>query len=287
MGVKTTVGQVALRGGSRETQSNGILVDERATRLARGRSRGNLYVFVEVGGTHGDRDARARGLAELVRDVYYAQPGSVTAGLQQALRRANTALFAENRESLPGERHTAGISCAVLRDYNLFIAQAGPTAILIEHGGQVDRYPDVSPWLDGVPREEVDAWALGERHEVNVALAHVTLGEGDTILLTGDLLPRLVAPGAWRNLLSPRPVDAALEALVAAARGSDLSALIVRTGQETVLADAPDLPPAAGVPTTRVERDNPQAPPAPGPAETEQDIDTVQRMGDASRRAAA
>jgi hypothetical protein len=82
MGVKTTVGQVVLRGGSLDTQSNGILVDERAARLTRGRSRGNLYVVAEIAGPAEHRDARVRDLTETVRDIYYAQRGSVTAGLQ-------------------------------------------------------------------------------------------------------------------------------------------------------------------------------------------------------------
>ncbi|MBN1659225.1 MAG: hypothetical protein JXA93_12525 [Anaerolineae bacterium] len=286
MGVKTTVGQVALRGGSRDAQAHGILADERATRLSRGRSRGNLYVIVEVGGAIRDRDVRERELAEIVRDVYYAQRGSVTAGLQQALRRVNTTIFTENRDSLPGERRTAGISCAVLRHDDLFIAQAGPTAIFIERDGQVERYPDVSPWLDGVPREEVDAWALGERHDINIALAHTTVRQGDTILLTGDVLPRLVAPQAWRDLLSRRPIEATLEGLLSEAHGSDLSALVVHIGQEPASEDTLDRLPAH-VPTAPVHETPPGPVPTPRAVQAGQDGGVVQRIGDTGQRLAA
>lgn len=279
MGVKTTVGQVVLRDGGRDTQSNGILVEERAARLGRGRSRGNLYVVAEVTGAVSDRDARARELTEMVRDVYYAERGSVTAGLQQALRRVNAALFAENRSSLPGEQCTAGISCAVLRRDDLFIAQVGPSAVLIECSGQVERYPDPSPWINGVPREEVDSWALGERHDIEIPLAHTTVEKGSTVLLTSDVLPRLVPDEAWHNLLRRQSVEAILEALLSEGRGSDLSALVVRIGQDPT-------PDAAHKVSSKTVSSTP-TPTLSQPATTPGHTEVGQHTADAGRRLAS
>ncbi|MFN2217666.1 MAG: hypothetical protein ACK2UA_03610 [Anaerolineae bacterium] len=234
MHIKTTVGQVALMGGGQYQQSSGILVDERGDRFGRGRSRGNLYLVLDVTGPVSGRDAIAKQLAQTMRDAYYSWRGSVTAGLQESVREANNLIFEENRVSLPGEQRTAGASCVVLRDDDMFVAQAGPTAVYLMQGEEVVRIPDVSPWLDNLPPEEMDAVALGERRDVNVGLFHTTVLEGDTILLVNDGLARLVPDATWPNILRQRPVESVLEEVLAAGRGSDMSALVVRLGDEAV-----------------------------------------------------
>jgi hypothetical protein len=232
MGIKTTVGQVALIGGGRYDQSSGILVDERASHLARGRSRGNLYVLAQVSGPEAGRDLIAEQVTQTVCDTYYGWRGSVTAGLQQAVRLANSLLFEENRNSLPGERRTAGVSCVVLRNDSLFVAQAGPAAVYLAQGGQVARYPDVSPWLDGIPLEEMDAAPLGERRDVNVYLDHTQVSSGDTVLLVDCELARCISSQAWPSLLTHPSVGLVLDELLIAGRGIDLSALAVRLAEE-------------------------------------------------------
>jgi serine/threonine protein phosphatase PrpC len=232
MHIKTTVGQVALMGGGQYQQSSGILVDERGARFGRGRSRGNLYLVLEVSGPVAGRDAIAKQLAQTMRDAYYGWRGSVTAGLQEAVREANNLIFEENRISLPGEQRTAGVSCVVLRDDDMFVAQAGPTAVYLMQGEEVMRIPDVSPWLDHIPPEEMEAVALGERRDINVALFHTTVTQGDIILLVNDGLARLVPDDNWPDILRQRPVESVLEEVLAAGRGSDLSALVVRLEDE-------------------------------------------------------
>lgn len=232
MGIKTSVGQVALLGSGSNDRSSGILVEERASRLGRGRNLGNIYIVTEVSGPEAGRDAVAYQVAETMRDAYYARRGSITAGLQQALREANTLLFDENRNSLPTERRTAGASCVVLRDGDLFVAQAGPALVYLAHQGQVSRLPESSPWLDGFPPEEMDAAALGERHDVNIALFHTPAGQGDTVLLANCDLAREVASDNWPHLLGIEPVESVLEEVLAACQGGGLSALVVRLGEE-------------------------------------------------------
>jgi hypothetical protein len=247
--LKTTVGQVALVGGSRYDQGRGILVDERASRFARGRNRGNLYVYVEVTGPAAGRDIIADQLAGIVADIYYDWRGSVTAGLQQALQEANRLLFEENRNSLPGEQRTAGVCCAVLRDLDLFVAQVGPAAIYVDQDGEVDRFPDRLPWLEGVPPEEMDAAALGERHDLNVVLFHYELGQGDTFLLAGSTLIRHVPGQAWPDILAGASVAEVVDALIVAGERRDLSALVVRLdGQGSEPEPAPAAPAAGVVP---------------------------------------
>jgi hypothetical protein len=228
MGIQTAVGQVTLVGGSLVDGSSGILVEERASRVARARNRDRLYVLAEVSGPSASRDAAARRMAQTVRETYYGHPGSVTAGLQRAVAQANADLLEENRNSLPNERRTGAVTCAVLRDQDLFLAQAGPTAAFLCRGGQVTRFPDVSPWLDGIPPEEMDGAALGERRDLSPGLFHAEVAEGDSLLLTGETLARRVAAGDWPALLGRPSIEEVLAGLVDAGRGEDLSALVIR-----------------------------------------------------------
>ncbi len=228
MRVKTTVAHQATVGGAPDHQAGGILADERTSLLARGRGRGNLYVLVEVSGRAIGWDVIARQLTETVRDAYFRHQGSVTAGLQNALREANRLLFEENRNSLPGEQRTAGVSCAVLRDDDLFIAQVGPAAAYYAHAGQVTRLPDLSPWLDGLPPEEVDAVALGERRDIEVSLFHIPVSDDDTILLVDSATARRISSPAWPAILGQDQAQAVLDAMSQASKGGDLLALAVK-----------------------------------------------------------
>jgi hypothetical protein len=260
MSVKTTVGQVALVGGGWYDQPSNILVDERAGRIGRGRGRGNLYIVVEVTGPATGRDLIARQLIGTMRQVYYDRRGSVTAGLREAIREANTLLLEENRTSLPGERSLAGVSCAVLRDDDLFLGQLGPAAVYLLHEGRPVRFPDRSSWLDDIPPEEMDAVHLGERHDVNVDLYHNPISTGDTFLLADSTLARSLSPAPWPDILARTPTVDALEQVYNLSDMRDLSMLLVRIGEEEVeqVQVQPDVP--APAPVIQSEMEAPVAP---------------------------
>jgi hypothetical protein len=240
MQVKTTVGQVTMVGGSQVDPSDGILVEEPTSRFSRGRSRGSLYVLLDISGRGAGRQALSRELITGVRNVYYGQRGSITAGLQQAIQEANRLVFEENRNSLPGEQWSAGITCMVLRSDDLFIAQAGPSAAYLAHDGHVTRFPDVSPWLDSVLPEEVDAAELGARRDAHVDLFHVQVSHGDVALLVNAGLAHDLSPQAWPPILGKPSATDIVHGLVAASRGRDLSAVVLRLeGEEVTVAARP------------------------------------------------
>jgi hypothetical protein len=232
MGVKTTVAQVAVVGGGLYNQPDNILVAERVSPFGKGRGRGNLYILVELSGPDLGREVVARQIVQRMRQAYYGWRGSVTAGLRQAILGANELLLEENRNSLPGERRMGGVSCAVLRDDDLFMAQAGPTAIYLRREREVSRFPDRSPWLDGFPPEEMDASALGERRELNVDLFHSQIGTGDTLLLVNSEVAKEIHPESRPEVLAQTPVSAVVEKLYAVGGRREFSALAVRIGEE-------------------------------------------------------
>jgi hypothetical protein len=147
---------------------------------------------------------------------------------------ANDLLLEENRNSVLGEQRMGGASCVVLRNEDLFIAQAGPAAIYLRCQGEVNRYPDPSPWLDGFPPEEMEASALGERHEINVDLFHSQMSDGDTLLMVDSELAKDIGPQTRPEFLAQSPVNVVLEKLYAAGGGREGSALVIRIGEEAV-----------------------------------------------------
>jgi len=253
MGIKTTVGQVALVGGGWYDQSANILVDEPGSLLGIGRGRGNLYVVLEISGPASGRDIVAGQLTQAARRAYHGWKGSITAGLRQAVQAANELLLEENRNSLPGEQRVGGVSCVVLRDDDLFIAQLGPAAVYLLGEGEATRFPDASPWLDDIPPEEMDAGRLGERHDANVDLFHSKVRLGDTILLADSEMARSLAAKAWPDILAENTVVKILKDLTATGGGRDLSALVVRLGEEAVgeVPLQPMVPPEAPAPKVR------------------------------------
>ncbi len=247
--LKTTVGQVTVLGGHQYDGATNTLVDER---VSRGREGGSFYVLVETPnrGRADDPDTAAGRLAEVVHQAYVGRRGSVTAGLQQAVREANRLLFDENRNSLPTERQTAGISCVVLRDGDLFIAQAGPAAVYVAHEGQVTRFPDASPWLDNIPPGEVDAAPLGDRSDMDVALFHIQVSPGDAVLLIESDVARALPPQAWGPILTEGQTggsQAVLDKLLEVAQDYDLAALAVAIGDGSAIPEpGPAAPRSAG-----------------------------------------
>ena len=250
MSIETTIVRQPAPGPARHERPSGILVDEPAPRFGVGRERGGVYILVQVSGQEAGRDAIAAQLARAVHRAYVGWQGSVTSGLQNAIRQANRLLYEDNRDSLPGDRRTAGITCAVLRGTSakahedhgdLFIAQAGPTATYLEREGKVERFPDRSPWLDKVPAEELDTWALGERADVNISLFHRPVQHGDTFLLVESEIALNVPADWWESILTGATVGHILQSLERAGVGGDLMALAVRLAGESVqpVADQP------------------------------------------------
>ncbi|MFC2031035.1 hypothetical protein ACFLWA_09935 [Chloroflexota bacterium] len=232
MAIKTTVGQVASDGSAILRRPAGLLVSEPTSRLGIRGKGSNLYVLTEVLGPHDGRDAMADKLVEAARDTYYGWHGSTTAGLQRAILRANDLLLEENRHSVPAERWTAGISVMLLRDDDLFAAQAGPAAAFLVSGGQVTRFPDRPPSLSGAPAQDLGTVSLGAIRDLNVDLFHAQIREGDLAILVRGELGRQLSPSSWTGVLVHSSVHETLGSLVAAAAGNEIAALAVRVGGE-------------------------------------------------------
>lgn len=207
---QTTVGQLGMARGVRQSRlANARAVEPTVTdRL--GRRKGSLYILAELQDAPPARRQLFRQMLNVIQRVYYEAPSSVTAALQQAIGEAHRLLQEAGA--------TGGVSCVVLRDGDVYIAQAGPALVVIAHPRVVQLFPD-SPERYDLP--------LGGRVFPDVGLFHTPVEAGTTIVLAesgwlSQVEPRVLAGAATAPTLS-----GVLDVLQDLAGTSDLSALVV------------------------------------------------------------
>ncbi|MCL4458727.1 MAG: hypothetical protein M1136_03775 [Chloroflexi bacterium] len=227
-------------------------------------NKGRLYLILEADG--GDSFSY-RMVRETIAAEYFADPSlSVTSGLMRAIHTANRRLYEENTSSLPQRRALFGISCAVLRDNDLYLAQVGPSLAYILHGGQLQRIgkPSSERGKTTIPSD-----VLGVSHTVEISFAHSPLAPGDVIVLCSssfasmvtesqmeDALYRQSASSVTENLyylyqVSENPQDFAAVALEMVGRAATEPAPIRNALREMALATSAKAPAA----TPAVEQD--------------------------------
>lgn len=189
--LRAIVSQISVAGDERlETAENMAAVESAPSLLTR-RDPGNLYVLIEAAGDPYGIDVLYSNMMDAAKAAYFGARGSITLGLRDAVRAANNALFQENLESPRDLRRIGGMSCVVLRQDDVYIAQAGPALVYVLSGTSEWRFPTESSWLDAPVDEEVEglnAIPLGVRKEIPVELFHSRVQAGDRVLLASSSL---------------------------------------------------------------------------------------------------
>jgi hypothetical protein len=139
-------------------------------RVKRGREGENLFfLFSPTGKALPNLCGKLR---DIVRETYWSGSGSVTAALRRSASVVNRYLFEHNLNADRSERCYGGLACAVLRDRDVFLLQAGPVWSCVL---QEDR-------LRCFPRGEKLAH-MGIGPLADARLHHVFADVGDTLLL--------------------------------------------------------------------------------------------------------
>jgi hypothetical protein len=229
-------------GGWQESPDNVAQFEESA--LFEGApGRGSLYIVVEVAGEPEGRDELARELIETVRREYAASRGSITLALTQAVYVANNVFFTANAAQPPEARRIAGMTVAVLREDELFIALAGPSMACVQRGAELRRYPDVSPWFNSdenalanwlAARDFASPGAvpMGMRREYAPDVFRVALEPGDAIILSTRMLAHLLSNKELFDTLANRHPDEIISSLEDLAGAADLAVIVFRLAGE-------------------------------------------------------
>ena len=203
--LEPVVMQVCVRGGVRQPGAANLAVLTPPPRCRRGRGANSLYVAVEVTAPPGepvDEDSLAAEMIDACGRAYFGTPGSITAGLEAALREANEVLRRANAELSMGttpsspllgggggeskQQLSGGATCAVIHEGELFLAQAGPALAYVAHQGELTTLPE-EPGVPGL------VTPLGLYPELEVQFFHTPLYPGDVFLLAESSLARRVS----------------------------------------------------------------------------------------------
>lgn len=191
------------------------------TRLARGRQDEHLLFFFRP--SRATSPDLCRDLREVVARVYWSTPGSVTAALRRAASATNHFLFEHNLNAESSSRCYGGLSCAVIRERDLFLLQAGPGWACVLRAEK----------LRCLPRG-VNLAHLGIGPLADVRLHHVLAAVGDTLLLASPALLREAGEDGLVRVLARQDVGDVMEGLEHWGDSADFTALVVRWERATL-----------------------------------------------------
>lgn len=200
----------------------GLLAQAPPSAAVRGRSRDSLFIHLSLSGDPRTYANLAHDLVDLIRDRFYASPGSVTATLRAAILEANQRLLRFNLSDTDTAREGA-ITCAVLRGNELFVVQTGEALALIGRNFGLERLP---------PRQPDQISPLGRTAGLDLRYYHNWLQPGDMLLMAD---PRVVhLPGErLRPLLIDATVEDSIPALTQLLEGETARLLLVEFTDET------------------------------------------------------
>jgi serine/threonine protein phosphatase PrpC len=209
--LKMVFGQFGLIGGICRASSDCILVEEPSPVSPAARWKGSLYILAEPvsEGSRGYQAAR-QVITEIARTYYASASPSITTCLARAIREANQSLFQHNMQVSGHEKITVGVTCAVVRGEELFIAQVLPGQAYIVHQGRVQAFPLSPSWDPEATTLPTGSrlFAVGWAEEVSIEFFHSPLQSGDGFCLcTSNIGRALGKEEAEEALLYQKPAD--------------------------------------------------------------------------------
>lgn len=223
--------QVGLVGGLRQERSDLVTIAEPASPFGVEARKGRLYLLVE-GGAPRSVDACQLVARTVRRGFYDDQSYSVTSSLRAAIRAANKALYELNFKLPAAQRVQVGLTCAVLRDDDLYLAQVQPAQAYTLSEGRLRALPAHPSWdpahVSAAPFARMGG--LGASLFVEPELYRSVVRAGDGVLLCSSNLAHVLARPEVDALLRQGDAVAAVERVAAIAlegRADEAHALAV------------------------------------------------------------
>ena len=208
----TRSSQFGLISGIHQPHSDMVLCAEPAALFTPEARKGQLYIVAEAEGDV----ARGRDACQLVlrtiRKVFYNDSSySVTAALRKAISAANKALYEHNFSVMAQKRAVVGVTCAVIKDNDLYLAQILPGQVYLLAEGKLRALPTHLSW-NAAQTTGATAFlqpgAIGSSLSVEPDFYRAVLRPGDSVLLCSSNLSRLLSrEQVMRLARSPAPSD--------------------------------------------------------------------------------
>ncbi len=140
--------QLELSGGTRRDRSECLVDAELTIPPPIIQKRGALYILTETetmaagNPRPGDIDLCREAQDIILHEFYNSNlSATITSALRSALEKANQAIFNHNSAVLPPERRGLGITVALVRNNELYLAQLPPTQAYLAHQGEIHHLP--------------------------------------------------------------------------------------------------------------------------------------------------
>jgi hypothetical protein len=226
------IGELYIVNGQRQSAASFSGAFTAPRRATRGRQGDTLFILADASG----QTPLISEVIERIQQTYWHTPGSVTAGLRAAIEAGNDWLVDSNRSALAATR--AGVTCAVLRGSEIFIAQAGPSYAYVAHQGRLERFPSGASG----DAARVNLPPLGVARAVELRFSRADLHPGDTLLLADASLATHTPEEAIASAIVYVGVETALNNLEQLIGSDNLVAMVVEVTAPTqaqALAAAP------------------------------------------------
>lgn len=212
----TDVGQMRLLAGRRSaTSAVGRFVAPKRWGYQQG---GVLYVLAAIEDDPGEVVAQT--IVKAVGETYQSAKGSLTSRLIQAVQAGSAALFQDNLGLVSRSPRSGGVACAVLRQDDIYLAQAGGFGACICQRGTLVYLLNDSPDVDVKQ-------TFGRHRNPDVQLAYHTLMPGDSVMLASASLIGEVNKEMLLQALGFANADLSLDSLAAALPASEGMALVL------------------------------------------------------------
>ncbi|MEI7770589.1 MAG: hypothetical protein WCI67_11395 [Chloroflexales bacterium] len=214
---ETRVSQLGLVGGVRQQASDLIMVAAPGSLFAPEAHKGTLYILVEADAEVPRSQQACLLAARTVRHAFCQDSTfSVTAAMRRAIAAANKAIYDQNIAQPTGQRATVGITVAVLKDCDLFVAQVQPAQAYVLSEGVLRALPAHPSWdlahVSAAPFTR--GGALGASLFIEPELYRCSLQLGESAILCSSGFAQLLDRPGTDHLLHLQDPDAVTEELL-------------------------------------------------------------------------
>jgi hypothetical protein len=202
---ETRASQFGVVGSQREATSDCVLIAEPGPLFGPEARKGNLYIVTEIDpGVAGGYDA-CQLVARTIRKQFYDDSSySVTSALRKAIGAANKALYQQNFSTAQQNRAAVGISCIVVREHDLYLAQVAPTQVYLLAEGKLRALPPPPGWSGG-PGDSpmlLHPRAIGSSLTVEPDFYRAVMRPGDALVACSSQLARELSRETILQLLN-------------------------------------------------------------------------------------
>lgn len=223
---ETSASQFGLVSGIRQAASDLIIQAEPRSRFAAEARKGRLYVVVEAEDDTVQGHQACQLVARVLCKAFFENDSfSITSSLRVAVLAANEALYKHNFNAPKHKRANVGLTCAVLKDTDLFLAQVAPTQAYMLVEGKLRALPTHPSWKTAhlTPTPFLPPNPLGVSLFVDPELYRCRLQADDALLLCSSNLAPLLTAGDVDALLRHPNLTEAKEQLSTFCIGHNLA----------------------------------------------------------------